>query len=435
MTPGMVGFAGLGFLVLLILARLPIAMAMAITGFVGYVYIQGFDKAFANLMISSYTTFSSFELSLIPLFILMGFTFFYAGLGKELYATAYTWVGQFRGGLAMASVGGCALFAAVEGSGTATQASMAKVAIPEMRRYGYDPGLACGVIAAGGTLGVLIPPSILLVIYGMMVRQSIAKLLIAGILPGISEALFYFAVIYIIATINPSRAPRGPKTSLVQKIVSLRYIWPVVVLFTVAMGGLFVGVFTPTEAGAVGAFGALAIVLAMRRLSWQVLKDSLTEAVRITAMILFIVLGAQIFGTFIAVTRLPWEISGLLGGLEWNRYAIMALIIGFYLVMGCFMEGLSMMILTVPLIAPLITSLGFSPIWFGIIMVRMIEVGAITPPVGLAFVTIKAVVGDEVSLRAMFKGGYPFVIADLFNIALLVAFPMIALFLPSLTRF
>ena len=435
MTPGTIGFIGLGFLVLLILARLPIALAMAITGFFGYVYIQGFERAFANLMIASYTTFSSFELSLVPLFILMGFTFFYAGLGKELYATAYAWVGQFRGGLAMASVGGCALFAAVEGSGTATQASMAKVAIPEMRRYGYDPGLACGAIAAGGTLGVLIPPSILLVIYGMMVRQSITKLLIAGILPGISEALFYFVVIYIVVTINPSWGPRGPKTSLMQKIVSLRYIWPVVVLFTVAMGGLFVGIFTPTEAGAVGAFGALVIVFAMRRLSWQVLKDSLTEAVRITAMILFIVLGANIFGQFIAVTRLPWEIAGLLGGLEWNRYAVMALIIGFYLVMGCFMEGLSMMILTVPLIAPLITALGFSPIWFGIIMVRMIEVGAITPPVGLAFVTIKAVVGDEVSLRAMFKGGYPFVIADLFNIALLAAFPMIALFLPSLTRF
>ncbi|MFC2017593.1 TRAP transporter large permease [Chloroflexota bacterium] len=431
MTPGTIGFIGLGFLVLLVLSRLPVAVAMALTGFFGYAYIQGFPRALSALMILPYTTFSSFSLSLIPLFILMGFTLYYAGLGRDLYDTAHTWVGQFRGGLAMASVGACALFAAVEGSGTATQASMAKVAVPEMRRYGYAPGLATATIAAGGALGILIPPSIILCVYGLMVYESIAKLLVAGILPGITAALTHMAIIYVVCTINPSKGPKGPKTGLREKLVSLRFVWPVLVLFTLVMGGLFIGFFTPTEGGAVGAFGALAIMLGMRRLSWQVLKDSLTESVRVTAMILFIVVGAMIFGQFIAVTRLPQEIIALFKGLGWSNYAVMATIIGFYLVIGCFMEGMSFMILTVPLFAPLVTDLGFSLIWFGIIMVRMIEVGAITPPVGLAFVTIKAIVQD-VSLKTMFKGGLPFVISDIINTALLLAFPAIVLFLPSL---
>lgn len=273
MTPGTVGFIGLGFLVVMVLSRLPVAVAMALTGFFGYAYIHGWQRALSALMIAPYTTFSNFALSLVPLFILMGFTLYYAGLGRDLYDTAHAWVGQFRGGLAMASVGGCALMAAVEGSGTATQASMAKVAVPEMRRYGYAPGLATACIASGGALGILIPPSVVLCVYGLMTYESIAKLLVGGILPGITAALTHMVIIYILCTINPSYGPAGPKTGFREKLVSLRYVWPVVVLFTVVMGGLFIGWFTPTEGGAIGAFGALVIMLAMRRLSWQVLKE------------------------------------------------------------------------------------------------------------------------------------------------------------------
>ncbi|MFC2017454.1 TRAP transporter large permease [Chloroflexota bacterium] len=435
MTLGTIGFIGLGFVVLLLLARVPVGLVLGIVGFFGYAYIRGFEIAIYNLMMEPRAAFSGSTLCLVPLFVFMGVLCFHSGIGSDIYNTGYKWIGQLRGGLAMATVGGSALFSAVSGTASAVAASMAKVALPEMKKYNYDPGLACGSIAAGSTMGNLIPPSVILVVYALMVQHSVIKLLIAGILPGISEALFYMVTIYIVCTINPNLGPKGPKFSLREKVVSLRYVWPILVLFTLVMGGMIVGIFTPTEAGGIGAFGAFAIVLAMRRLTWQALKDSLVESTRITAMILFIVFGSMVFTHFIAVTRLPWEIIALFEGLEWNRYAVLAVMIALYLGLGCVMNGLPIVILTVPLFAPLVSSLGFSLIWFGIIVVRLFEIGGITPPVGMNVIILKGMAGTDVPASTIFKGVFPFFIADIVNVALLVAFPMIVLFLPSLLKY
>lgn len=333
----------------------------------------------------------------------------------------------------MATVAGCAGFAAVSGSSLATVATMGTVALPEMRRYKYDSRLATGAIAAGGTIGILIPPSIILVIYGIITEQSVGRLFLAGFIPGILEAIFYIITIYILCKRNPLMGPRGEKVKFIERLVALKGTWGVLVLFLLVIGGIYMGVFTPTEAAGVGAFGAFLFAIGKRRLNWKNFTDSLTETGKTTAMVFFILIGSILFTHFLAVTRLPFELASLIAGLEVNRYIILAAIIVLYLLIGTTVGVLPTIVVTVPLFFPVIVALGFDPIWFGIIVVRMTEIGGITPPVGINVYVMHGVARD-IPMSTIFRGILPFFIADLFHVAVLVAVPQIALFLPSMMK-
>ena len=433
LEPLTVGFIGIGVLFILLFSRMPIGFVMALVGFAGFAYLTGFGAALGILRIVTYRTFSDYGLSVIPLFILMGSFCFYAGLSKDLYDTVHKWIGQLRGGLAMATVGACAGFAAISGSSLATAATMGTVALPEMKRYKYDDRLATGAVAAGGTIGILIPPSIGLIIYGVITEQSIGKLFLAGFIPGVLEAVFYMVTIYILCTRNPLMGPPGPRTNILQKITSLKDTWIVLALFVLVIGGLYWGIFSPTEAAGVGAFGAFLFGLARRKLGWQAFKGSLMETGRTTAMVFIILLGAIILGYFLAVSRLPFELATIIGGLEVNRYIILGIILVFYILLGAVMDSLAMMLLTVPIFFPLVMALGFDPIWFGIIIVRTMEIGLITPPVGLNVYIIKGVAKD-VPMQTIFRGIVPFLMADVAHVALLVAVPQLSLFLPGFMK-
>ena len=302
-----------------------------------------------------------------------------------------------------------------------------------MKRYKYDDRLATGAVAAGGTIGVLIPPSVILILYGVITEQSIGKLFLAGFIPGVLEAVFYMVTIYILCKRNPLMGPPGPRTSMIEKIMSLKTTWVVLLLFILVIGGLYMGIFSPTEAAGVGAFGAFIFGLARRRLGWKAIKRSFTETGKNTAMIFIIIMGAMILGYFLAVSRLPFELASIIGGLEVNRYIILGLILVLYIFLGCLMDSMAMLLITVPIFFPLVMSLGFNPIWFGVVMVRVCEIGLITPPVGLNVFIISGVARD-VSMYTIFRGILPFLIADVFHVALLVAVPQISLLLPSLMK-
>jgi len=433
MTPLAIGLIGLAVLFVLLLSRMPIGLVMALVGFAGFAIIAGFSDALGILGTVPYATFANYNMSIIPLFILMGAFCYYSGLSKDLYDTVHAWIGHFRGGLSMATVGACAGFAAVSGSSLATAATMGTVALPEMKRYKYDDRLATGAVAAGGTIGILIPPSIVLILYAVITEQSIGKLFLAGIIPGVLEALFYLLTIYILCKFNPQLGPPGPGTTFKQKIVSLSNSWVVLVLFVVIMGGLYLGWFSPIEASGIGAFGAFIFALLRKKLPWRSLKESLFDTGKTTVMIFIILLGAMIFGYFLAVSRLPYELAATIGDLSVNRYVILAIILVFYLFLGAVMDSLAMMLLTVPIFFPLVLELGFNPIWFGILIVRVCEIGLITPPVGLNVYIIRGVAKD-VPMQTIFRGIAPFLIADVLHVALLVAFPQISLFLPNLMK-
>jgi C4-dicarboxylate transporter DctM subunit len=433
MTPLTIGYIGIVVLVILLFSGIHIGVVMGVIGFLGIACISGWDGGFAVLRTVPFTTFANYGMSVVPLFILMGVFCFYSGISKELYDCVHKWLGQLRGGLAMATVGACALFAAISGSSLATAATMGSVALPEMKRYRYDPALAAGSISAGGTMGILIPPSIPLVIYGILTSESIGKLLMAGIIPGILQAVFYIITIHILCLWRPSLGPPGPKSSLMEKVVSLKAIWAVVVLFTLVIGGIYFGFFSPTEAAGVGACGACIFALMRRRLSWRSFQESITSSIKTTAMIFVIFLGAMILGYFFAVTRLPFEMASFIGGLPVNRYAILILILIVYLFLGCIMDSLAMILLTVPIFYPLIKTLGFDPIWFGIIVVRAMEIGLITPPVGLNVFIIQGITKD-VPMYTIFWGIVPFLIADFCHVTLLIVVPQIATFLPGLMK-
>jgi C4-dicarboxylate transporter DctM subunit len=431
MTPMTVGFLGIGILFLFLFLGMPIGIAMGMVGFAGFAYLRGFDSALGVLTTVPYTTFASYSFSVVPLFILMGAFCFYAGLSKDLYYTVNRWLGHLRGGLAMATVGGCAGFAAVSGSSVATAATMGTVALPEMKRYGYDPALATGSVAAGGTIGILIPPSVGFIVYGIITEQSIGKLFLAGFIPGILEAVFYIVTISIICRINPRLGPPGPRSTWMERIGALKNTWIVLLLFSLVLGGLYFGVFTPTEAGGIGAFGAFIFALGRRKLGWQDFKGSLLETLRNTAMILIIVLGAMILGYFLAISRVTFVIADTIGGLELNRYIILISILVFLLFLGTVLDAPAMILLVTPIFYPIVTKLGFDPIWFGVIMIRMCEIALITPPVGLNVFVIKGVAKD-VSMYTVFRGIIPFLIADICEVALLVAVPQLSLFLPNM---
>jgi tripartite ATP-independent transporter DctM subunit len=410
---------------------MPISFGMGFMGFIGFAYLVGIGPALGLLKTVPYTTFASHSLSVIPLFILMGAFSFSAGISKDLYEAVYKWLGNLRGGLAMATVGACACFASISGSSMATAATMGTVALPEMKKYKYDLALATGSVAAGGSMGILIPPSVILIIYGIITEQSIGKLFLAGFIPGVMEAIFYMLVIAVLTKFNPHLGPRGPKTNFMEKLGALSKTWQVLVLFLVVIGGIYLGVFTPTEAAGIGAFGAFLFALLKRKLTWDVFKKSLSDTIRTTVMVFAIILGAMLLGYFLTVTRIPFDLAGFVAGLPVNRYIILALILLVFLALGCVIDTMAIVLLTVPIFFPLIVNLGFDPIWFGILVVRTTEMGLITPPVGLNVFIIKGVAKD-VPIGTIFRGIFPFLFADLCQVTLLIAFPRLSLFLPSL---
>jgi len=434
MSPLIVGVIGFVVLVFLLLfGGTPVGFAMGVVGVAGFGYLVGWEPALNLLRTVPYLTISDYSMSVIPLFLLMGALTFYAGISRDLYYTMYRWLGYLRGGLAMASVAACAGFAAISGTSMATAATMGTVALPEMKKYKYDSALAVGCIAAGGTMGILIPPSVTMIVYAIITEQSVGKLFLAGVIPGILEAVFYIVTIAILCKRRPLIGPPGERTTLAQKIFSLGSTWPVITLFLIVIGGIFMGVFSPTEAGGIGALGAFLFALGKRKLSRSNLYAALLETGKTTAMLLIIIIGAKIFGYFLSVSRLPFELAEALAGLTFNRYIILGMIIAVYIFLGCFMLPMPLIIVTVPIIFPLILSLGFNPIWFGIIVVRLVEIGQITPPVGLNLFVVKGVAKD-IPMGTIYRGVIPFLIADFFHVVLLVALPQISLFLPGFMK-
>ncbi|MDI6755264.1 MAG: TRAP transporter large permease [Thermodesulfobacteriota bacterium] len=431
MSSTICGFIGIGFLLLFLVLRVPVGVVMAVVGFAGFAYLGGLGPALGVLATSPYSTLASYTMSVVPLFVLMGMFTFYSGISRDLYFAMYSWLGRLPGGLAMATVGGCAGFAAICGSSVATSATMGVVALPEMKRFKYADTLATGALAAGGTIGILIPPSICFVVYGVITEQSIGKLFAAGFFPGLLEAALYIITIYILCRRNPQLGPRGLSVSLKEKIVSLRGIWAVLALFIFVMGGMYMGIFTPTEAGGIGAFGAFLLMLGKGAVARSNFTDSLVETGRITAMIMFIMLGAMIFGYFLTISKIPMDMAEWIAGLAVSRYIILAAILLLFIFLGCLMDTLAIIMLCVPIFYPVILALGFDPIWFGVIMVRVSEIGLITPPVGINVYTLKGVAKD-VPLETIFKGIFPFLITDIVSLPILIAFPQISLFLPSL---
>lgn len=431
MSPELVGITGILVLFLLFGCRVPVGFALGIVGFLGFGYVVSFSSSLSLLGMFPVSTTASYTLSVVPLFVLMGEFLLHAGLGQDIYDTARLWVGHLHGGLAMATIGGCAAFGCVTGSSVATVATMGRVSLPEMQRYNYNPSLATGTIAAGGGLGMLIPPSMILIIYGVIATQSIGQLLIAGILPGLLLAAIYMVSIYIRVRLKPALGPPMPRASFKERFIGLKGIWGVILLFVLVIGGIYTGIFTPTEASGIGAFGALLFCIARRRLGWHGFYASLLQTARTTAMIFLIIIGASIFGAFMMRSGIPTALVGLIGGIEMSRYFVLTILLFGYLALGCFMEALSMMVLTVPIILPLILELGFDPIWFGIIILMGQEMAMITPPVGLN-VFVMAGIAKDVPMPTIFRGIFPFLLCIVACIIILTAFPQIVLVLPSL---
>ena len=432
MSPITVGALGSVLLVVLLLLGMPIAFMMMFVGFFGIWVLTSLDAALPVVAKTLYGVAAHYPYTIIPLFILMGSFAGTAGITRELYETFDKWFRRLPGGLGVATIAACAGFAAVSGSSVAAAAAMGNVALPEMRRFGYAPKLATGVVAAGGTLSFLIPPSLGFVVYGMLTEQSIGKLLISGILPGILLSAAYAAVVIGWVKLNPALAPSSlEKVTLKEKIFALKGIWETFVVFMIVMGGLYVGFINPTEAGAIGACALLFIVLLKGRLTWKAAVSCLLEAARISVMVLFLVAGATVFSYFLALSTIPTTVSAWIAGLEVSRYVVLAIIILIYLILGCFLDSISMMVLTLPVIFPVIVALNFHPIWFGVVAVLMMEAGLITPPVGLNVYTLAGIAKD-VPMAEIFRGAAPFLLSIVVTTVILTIFPRIALYLPSL---
>ena len=433
MTPIQIGILGCLCLLVLLAASLPVAFAMAVVGFVGFAVVRTPQAAMSMITMDLYDTFSSYGLTVIPLFVLMGQVAFHAGISRRLFNAAYHWLGTLPGGLAMATVGACTAFGAICGSGPATAATMASVALPEMKRYKYSMELGCGAVAAGGSLGMLIPPSVVFIVYGIMTEQSVGKLFIAGIVPGLLIALLFCLAIYVNCKRRPHLGPPAPATGWATKFASLTGVIETLVLFVVVMGGMFGGFFTPTEAAAIGAAGTLVIALVKKQLTIRRVARSLQETVRTSCMVMIIVAGAVIFGKFLAVTRIPFELASSLANLPLPGWSVMGLIILFYLLAGCFVDALGLILLTIPIFYPVVLQLGYDPIWFGVIIVVVTQMGVISPPVGVCVYVVSGIARD-VPLQTVFRGALPFLAALIFAAVVLIAFPQLCLFLPNLVK-
>src|SRR5471030_954336 len=427
----LIGFVSLFVLMLL---RVPVGMAMGLVGITGFGYLTGFAPALKLVGQTTMRTVTDYSFGVIPMFLLMGAFVSVSGISRELFRAANTFVGHWKGGLGIATIAACGGFAAISGSSVATAATFSAVAYPEMRRYGYPQSFATGVIAVGGTLGAMLPPSTVLAVYGIITQQDIGKLFIAGIVPGLLAIVMHMITIGIIGAARPGFLPAGPRASWRERLTALRDVWSPLLLFLFVIGGLyglpFLPRFTPTEAGGVGASGAFLIGIFSGRLDKDKILNSLLQATRTAAAVFTVLIGALLFGYFLTVTQTPQKVTEFLTGLGLGSYGVLALIMVMYLVLGCLMDAMAMIILTVPIIFPVIIHLGFDPIWFGVIIVMTVELGLIHPPVGMNVFVIKSVV-KEVSFATIFKGVLPFIATDLIRLVILIAFPILALWLPS----
>ena len=431
MSPTEIGLFGVVFLIILLFSGLPVGFAMALAGFLGFSYVVDLSAGLSLVARDVFDMFSSYGLTVLPLFVFMGQISFFSGISSRLYDSANVLIGSRKGGLAMATVAACAGFSAISGSTSATAATMATVTLPEMKRHRYDMGLATGTVAAAGSLGILIPPSAIFIVYGILTEQSIGKLFAAGILPGVLLSLLFLLAIYVQVLRNPAIAPPGAKTSIMQKIRSLAGVIETLAIFCLVIGGIFFGIFTPTEAGAAGAALTLLIAIMRRQLTWKGFTSSLAETTRTSCMVMMIITGAVIFGHFMAVTRVPYDLANWIAGLPVPKHAVMSLIILVYLLGGCFMDALGMVILTIPIFFPVAVALGFDPIWFGVVIVLITEMGVITPPVGINVYVVYGITKD-VPLGTIFRGVLPMLAALIICTLVILFFPQIALFLPSL---
>ena len=433
MTDTMIGVLGIAALFVALLIRLPVGMALLVVGAGGIWVIDGSRAAIATMSSETYSSVTAYGLSVIPLFVLMGNIAGAAGYSQRLYEAAHAWVGRLRGGLAASTIMGCAAFAAVSGSSVATAVTIGKVALPEMKRFNYADGLATGSVAAGGTLGILIPPSTGFVLYAILTEESIGRLFIAGILPGLLLSLLFVLVVILITTFKPSEGPAGPTTTMSEKTWATINSLPLIGVILVSIGGIYLGVFTPVEAAGVGATLVLVLALGTGAMSITKLPGILVETVTMTAMLYLIIIGAHVFGPFLALTHIPETLALSLQEMGLGPYSTLALILIGYIILGMFFDGLAMLVVTLPVVFPIITGLGFDPIWFGVIAVIVIEMGLITPPVGINVFVVKGVAAD-VPMATIFRGVLPFWFAMAACLLLLILFPQIALFLPDQMR-
>ncbi len=421
-----------GILFVALAAGIPVAFSMGLIGFFGYWFTQGMDVALIQLGQSAYTTVSRFTISPIPLFILMGEVLYFAGVGENLFEAFEKWFWRLPGALGMTSITACAAFAAVSGSSSATTATIGLTAIPEMEKRNYSRRLIAGTMGAGGALGILIPPSVALVVLAILTEQSAGKLLIGGFIPGLVLSALFITYIGIVAKLRPAHAPRTIEKAppLKEKILTLRVMWPILVLFILVLGGIYIGVFTPTEAAAVGAFGSLCIALVLRKLNWHALSGALLATARISCMIVTIMFGAMVFTHLLAVLQIPQQLGSLIVGLPVNRWIILLLIQFMLVVLGCVMEGIAMQFLTIPIIFPIAVGLGFDPVWFCVLYVVNAEMGLITPPVGMNLFVLQGI-APQIRYGDIVRGMVPFVLLQATGLALMMVFPQIILFLPG----
>ncbi len=425
MSAAVIGYLCLAGMLALIALRCPVALAMAATGFVGFSLIVAFEPAVSLLESGPMETLSNYSFSPIPMFILMGVFASKARMSAELFNGARTLFGAWRGGMALAAVSSCGVFSAISGSSLATAASMARVALPEMKKNGYAPSLAAGTLAAGGTLGIMIPPSIALLLYALITEQSVGEMFIAGILPGLLGLLLYCVAIAVTVGLAPGLAQGGEPTSLRQKLLGLKGLIPFGGIFVLIIGGIYGGLFTPTEGAAVGAFGTLAIAVA-RGMTFRQFRESVEETIFLSTMIFFMIIGAEIFGYFLSVSRISFDLVELVAELSLPPYAILLAVLLLYMLLGCVMDSIAMLLLTVPVVFPVIEAAGFDPVWFGVVSVITVELGLITPPVGMNVFVIKSV-APEIPIEQIFKGVLPFVLSDVVRLGLLILFPSLAL--------
>ncbi|MFD1169092.1 TRAP transporter large permease [Oceanobacillus caeni] len=433
MSPEVAGVLGIILLLVLIFLRVSVGLSLFLIGFLGVSWITDGTVGLAQLSMAAFGTSNDYGLSVIPLFILMGMFLSYSGLGNDLFSAVHKWFGKVRGGLAIATVGASSIFGAISGSSNATTATIARVSIPEMEKYNYKTTFSTAAVAAGGTLGSLIPPSVLLIIYGALTNVPIGPLLIGGFVPGIILTLLFIFLIQLQVKVNPSNAPaKAEDISFWEKVASLKTIWPFLLIFLISIGGIYLGIFTPSEAAGIGACLAFIVTIIMKRLNFKGMLESLDESLRLTVMIFLIFIGANLFGSFLALSRIPAHLTNAVVSMDVSPYVILALILLVYLFLGMFLEGIAIMTLTLPIVYPIITSLGFDGLWFGIIMVLMINIGVLTPPLGLSVYIISGVVKD-VPIEQIFKGVLPAVGVMIVFLIILIIFPSIVTFLPSLT--
>ena len=430
MNPQLIGVLGLIVLSILFFSRIPVAYVMALVGFMGFAVVRGWEPGLNLLARDMYSVFSSHGLTVIPLFVLMGQFAFHGGIAKRIYSAAYHWTGWMPGGLAMATVGACTAFGAVCGSGPATAATMATVGLPEMKNYRYYPELSAGVVASGGGLGMLMPPSVVLIVYGMLTQQSIGKLFVAGILPALLIMVLFMATVAIVCWFRPEMGPTGKSFTLREKFIALGGMADTLIIFLFVIGGIFMGWFAPTEAGAMGALGVMVAAMLKGQLGWKKFIKSLEDTLRTSCMVIMLVAGAVLFGHFLAVTGIPFALANWIAQVDLPGWAVMTLIVLVYLAGGCVVDALALIMLTIPIFYPIVENMGYDPIWFGVIIVLVTQMGVITPPVGINAYIVQGVDSDT-PLEKIFKGALPFLAALIAGTMLMIFWPGLVTWLPD----